>query len=154
MPTYAERQVLPYRPDQLFDLVHDVAKYPLFLPWCVAARIRSRTERELVADLTIGYGPFRESFTSKVTPSHPGRIDVQYEKGPFKYLNNHWLFTPVAGGTEVSFYVDFEFHSRLLQAAIALVFNEAVKRMVAAFHKRAEAVYGPPSPPQPALSKA
>jgi coenzyme Q-binding protein COQ10 len=146
MPTHAERQILPYQPEQLFDLVADVAKYPEFLPWCVAARIRSRTESEIVADLTIGYGPFRESFTSRVMPSRPGRIDVKYEKGPFKYLNNHWLFVPDPGGTEVDFFVDFEFNSRILQAAIGLVFNEAVRRMVAAFHKRAIAVYGPSSP--------
>lgn len=150
MPTHAERQILPYRQDQLFDLVYDVAKYPLFLPWCVAARVRSQTEKELVADLTIGYGPFRESFTSRVTPTRPDRIDVRYEKGPFKYLNNHWLFVPRDTGTEVNFFVDFEFNSRILQAAIGLVFNEAVRRMVAAFHKRAIEVYGPAQPsPRP-----
>ena len=133
MPTHAERQVLPYQPIQLFDLVVDVAKYPQFLPWCVGARVRSRTETEIVADLTIGYGPFRETFTSRVAPSRPDRIDVRYEKGPFKYLNNHWLFKPHPNGSEVDFFVDFEFHSRLLQAAVGLVFNEAVRRMVAAF---------------------
>lgn len=143
MPTHAERQILPFRPEQMFDLVYDVAKYPEFLPWCVAARVRSRTEQELVADLTIGYGPFRETFTSRVTASSPDRIDVRYEKGPFKYLNNHWIFNPHPVGTEVSFFVDFEFRSRILQAAIGLVFNETVRRMVAAFHKRAVEVYGP-----------
>jgi coenzyme Q-binding protein COQ10 len=143
MPTHAERKILPYQPEQLFDLVADVAKYPQFLPWCVAARVRSRTEAEIVADLTIGYGPFRETFTSRVAPSRPRRIDVRYEKGPFKYLNNHWVFEPHAQGTEVDFFVDFEFNSRILQAAIGVVFNEAVRRMVAAFHKRAVAVYGP-----------
>jgi coenzyme Q-binding protein COQ10 len=147
MPTHAERQILPYRPEQLFDLVADVAKYPEFLPWCVAARVRSRTATELMADMTIGYGPFRESFSSRDTLDRPGRIDVRYTKGPFKYLNNHWLFLPHPVGTEVDFFVDFEFNNRLLQAAIGAVFNEAVRRMVAAFHKRAIAVYGPPEPP-------
>lgn len=146
MPTHGEKQILPYRPEQLFDLVIDVAKYPEFLPWCVAARVRSRSEKEIIADLTIGYGPFRETFTSRVRPERPSRIDVHYEKGPFKYLNNHWLFVPTANGTEVDFFVDFEFRGRVLQAAIGLVFNEAVRRMVAAFHKRAVAVYGPPTP--------
>ena len=148
MPTHAERQILPYQPGQLFDLVVDVAKYPLFLPWCVAARLRAQTAKEIIADLTIGYGPFRETFTSRVTPSRPDRIDVRYEKGPFKYLNNHWLFLPHDNGTEVGFFVDFEFNSRILQAAIGVVFNEAVRRMVAAFHKRAIAVYGPPKSPE------
>src|SRR6202044_2388343 len=60
MPTHAERQIVPYRPDQVFDLVADVGKYPQFLPWCVPARVRSRSGDELAADLTIGFGPFRE----------------------------------------------------------------------------------------------
>jgi len=144
MPTHAERQIVPYSPDQIFDIVADVEKYPQFLPWCVGARIRTRSEQELVADLTIGFGPFRESFTSRVTLDHPKRIRVRYENGPFRYLNNQWDFLPHDKGTEVAFFVDFEFRSRILRAAIGLVFNEAVKRMVGAFRKRARDVYGPP----------
>jgi coenzyme Q-binding protein COQ10 len=144
MPTHAERHVVPYSPEQLFDLVADVDKYPRFLPWCVAARIRSRTECQLVADLTIGFGPFRESFTSQVTLDRPGHIKVKYENGPFRYLNNQWDFLPHPTGTDVRFDVDFEFRSRILQAAIGVVFNEAVRRMVNAFLKRARDVYGPP----------
>jgi coenzyme Q-binding protein COQ10 len=150
MPTHAERQILPYTPEQLFDLVADVGKYPQFLPWCVAARIRRQTAQDLVADLTIGFGPFRETFTSRVTLDRPHRVTVKYENGPFRYLNNQWEFRPVQDGppggtpegTEVSFFVDFEFRSRILQAAIGVVFNEAVRRMVNAFRKRARDVYG------------
>jgi len=144
VPTHAERQIVPYRPDQLFDLVADVGKYPQFLPWCVAARVRSRAESELVADLTIGFGPFRETFTSRVTLDRPHRAKVRYETGPFRYLNNQWEFFPHAHGCEVDFFVDFEFRSRILQAAIGVVFNEAVRRMVGAFRRRARQVYGPP----------
>jgi coenzyme Q-binding protein COQ10 len=144
MPTHAERQVVPYRPDQLFDLVADVGRYPEFLPWCVGARVRSRSETELVADLTIGFGPFRENFTSRVALERPRSIRVRYENGPFRYLNNQWNFQPDPRGCLVYFHVDFEFRSRLLQAAIGVVFNEAVKRMVNAFQKRAREVYGPP----------
>jgi coenzyme Q-binding protein COQ10 len=146
MPTHAERQLVPYRPDQLFDLVADVGKYPQFLPWCIGARVRHRTDDELVADLTIGFGPFRESFTSRVTLERPQRVRVRYENGPFRYLNNQWEFRPHPEGTEVAFFVDFEFRSRILQAAIGVVFNEAVRRMVGAFRKRAREVYGPPIP--------
>jgi len=146
MPTHAEKRVLPYRPEQLFDLVADCGKYPEFLPWCVGARVRSRSEKEVVADITIGYGPFRETFTTRDTLDRPRRIDVRYERGPFRHLNNHWLFIPRGDRTEVDFYIDFEFHSRILQAAIGVVFNEAARRMVAAFHRRAIAVYGPPKP--------
>lgn len=145
MPTHAERQVVPYSAEQLFDLVADVGKYPQFLPWCLAARVRSHVGNELVADLTIGFGPFRESFTSRVSLDRPSRVAVKYENGPFRYLNNQWEFSPKGSGTEVSFFVDFEFRSRLLQAAIGVVFNEAVKRMVNAFRKRARDIYGPPT---------
>jgi coenzyme Q-binding protein COQ10 len=144
MPTHAERQIIPYRPDQLFDLVADVGRYPQFLPWCVGARVRHRLEHELLADMTIGFGPFRESFVSRVTLDRPRTVRVRYETGPFRYLNNEWNFLPHADGTEVAFFVDFEFRSRILQAAIGVVFNEAVRRMVNAFRKRARDVYGPP----------
>jgi coenzyme Q-binding protein COQ10 len=146
MPTHAETRRVAYRPEQLFDLVANVEKYPTFLPWCVGARIRSRGETELVADLTIGFGPFRESFTSRVTLDRPRRVRVRYENGPFRYLNNEWRFSPDPAGCKVDFFVDFEFRSRLLQAAIGVVFNEAVRRMVNAFLKRARDVYGPPEP--------
>jgi len=144
MPTYAERKIIPYRPDQLFDLVADVGKYPEFLPWCVGARVLRRTETDLEAVLTIGFGPFRESFTSRVTLERPHRIRVVYENGPFRYLNNQWMFAPHPRGSAVDFFVDFEFQSRILRAAMGVVFNEAVRRMVNAFERRARAVYGPP----------
>jgi coenzyme Q-binding protein COQ10 len=152
VPTYAESRAVGYTAEQLFDLVADVGKYPQFLPWCVAARVRSATATELVADLTIGFGPFRESFTSRVTLNRPGAIQVRYENGPFRYLNNQWGFIPQSGagaggtvGCVVKFFVDFEFRSRILQAAIGVVFNEAVRRMVNAFLKRARDIYGPPA---------
>ena len=148
MPTHAERQVLPYRPEQMFDLVADVGQYPKFLPWCMAARVVSRGERALRADLTIGFGPFRETFRSHVALERPGRVVVTYENGPFRYLNNEWRFTEVPAGCQIDFYVAFEFRSRVLQAAIGVVFNEAVRRMVGAFQKRAQAVYGAPGVPE------
>ncbi len=144
MPTYADRKLVGYTPEQLYDLVADVGRYPEFLPWCVGARVRSQTPTELVADLTIGFGPFRESFTSRVTLERPHKIQVRYENGPFRYLNNQWVFIPDPNGVQVDFWVDFEFRSKLLQRAIGVVFNEAVRRMVGAFLKRARDVYGPP----------
>ncbi len=147
MPTHAEKKVLRYTPEQLFDMVADVRRYPEFLPWCVGARIVSETEAELIADLTIGFKLFRETFRSKVALERPHHVHVQYLTGPFRYLNNHWRFHPVQGGTEVDFFVDFEFRSRLLQAVIGTVFNEAVSMMVRAFERRARALYGRPVPP-------
>ncbi len=143
MSTHAEKRLLPYSPEQLFDLVADVARYPEFLPWCVGTRIRSQEGETIVADVVIGYKMFRERFVSEVTLDRPRRIDVTYREGPFRYLNNHWIFEPAAGGAcEIDFYVDFEFRSRLMQKMIGAVFNEAVKIMVSAFEKRAREIYG------------
>lgn len=152
MPTHAERRRLPYRPEQLFDLVADVERYPEFLPWCVGSRITRREGDVIWGDLMVGFKVFRETFTSKVTLNRPDRIDVSYVDGPFRYLNNHWLFIPEDGGREttIDFYVDFEFRSRFLQRVATTVFNEAVRRMVQAFETRAAKVYGAPQAPEPA----
>ncbi len=145
MPTHAEKRVLPYSREQLFDLVADVGSYPEFLPWCVGARVRQQSDEQVLADLVIGYKLFRERFTSKVSLDPPNRVDVEYFDGPFRYLNNHWIFLEEDGGTcAIDFYVDFEFRSRLMQKLIGAVFNEAVKRMVHAFELRAHALYGEP----------
>ena len=144
MPTHAEKKLLPYTREQLFDLVADVERYPEFLPWCVGARIRERNGNEILGDLLIGYKMVRERFTSRVVLSRPDRIDVSYSEGPFKYLTNHWLFIPQKEGCLIDFYVDFEFRSRFLQGIVKMLFNEAVKRMVSAFEARAHALYGEP----------
>ena len=145
MATHAEKRVLPYRPEQLYDLVADVEKYPEFLPWCIGARVRDRQPDVLIADLVIGFKGFRDGFTSRVTLNRPEmRIDVAYLDGPFRYLNNHWVFRELAdGGCEIDFFVDFEFRSRLLQRIIGVLFNEAVRRMVDAFESRAATIYEP-----------
>ncbi|HEY3918933.1 MAG TPA: type II toxin-antitoxin system RatA family toxin [Stellaceae bacterium] len=142
MPTHAEKKLLPYTREQLFDLVADIERYPEFLPWCVGARIRERNGDEILGDLLIGYKMIRERFTSRVVLRRPGRIDVSYSEGPFKYLTNHWLFEPQPGGCVIDFYVDFEFRSKMLQKLIGVFFNEAVRRMVAAFETRAHHLYG------------
>ena len=147
MPTHAEQKPLPYSAEEMFDLVADIERYPEFLPWCVGTRIRSRDGDLVVADMVIGYKMFRERFTSRVQFSRPDHIDVSYSEGPFKYLNNHWQFLPNSeggegGGCVVDFYVDFEFRSKVLQKMIGAVFDQAVRIMVHAFEKRAEAIYG------------
>ncbi len=142
MPTHAEQRVLPYSPQQLYGLVADIERYPEFLPWCIAARIRKRESELIVADLIIGFKMIRERFTSKVILDPSGRrIDVSYIEGPFKYLDNHWIFEDHPQGCRIDFYVDFEFRSRLLQKLMQPLFHEAVRRMVAAFETRAQALY-------------
>lgn len=151
MPTHAEQRRLPYSAEQLFDLVAEVERYPEFLPWCVGARIRERRGNVIVADLLIGFRMVRERFTSRVVLDRPLRIDVAYSEGPFRYLTNHWSFIPQPDGScVIDFYVDFEFHSRVLQKIIGMLFNEAVRRMVGAFEARARHLYGAPTVPEAA----
>ncbi|WP_375595626.1 type II toxin-antitoxin system RatA family toxin [Algihabitans albus] len=146
MPTHAEQRVLPYQPQQLFDLVADVGSYPEFLPWCKAARVRKgeADDRQIVADLVVGFKMIRERFTSRVELQPDERtIRVQYVDGPFRYLNNTWQFIEHPEGCMIDFYVDFEFRSRMLQKMLQPLFNEAVRRMVAAFEGRAQELYEP-----------
>lgn len=152
MPTHTEQRILPHSAQQMYDLVADVERYPDFLPWCSAARVRSRKPDGeaivMAADLVISFKVFREKFGSRVT-LYPGdtRIDVEYLDGPFRYLNNHWKFRDLPeGGCEVDFFVDFEFKSSVLQAVIGVVFNEAMQRIVRAFEARAAALYGTGTP--------
>lgn len=145
MTTHAENRIIHHQPRQLYDLVADVASYPQFLPWCLAARIRSHDETRMVADLIIGFRLYRERFTSYVTlDPETLQIRVEYAEGPFKYLHNSWQFRPHPEGTEIIFHVEFEFQSRLFQSVVESLFNEAVKRMVRAFEARADAIYGKP----------
>jgi coenzyme Q-binding protein COQ10 len=153
MNRHTEQRVLPFTPEQLFSLVADIERYPEFLPWCVAARIRERRPDRVVADLMIGFKMFRERFTSRVALDPPRQIDVSYADGPFRYLKNHWSFLPAPGGCRIDFLVEFEFKSRLMQRVIEMLFGEAVRRMVAAFEKRARDLYGDPPLPRRAAEE-
>ena len=103
MTTHSETRRLPYAPEQMFALVADVAKYPEFLPWCAAARIRSQrpegAAEVMEADLVISFKVFRERFGSRVTLwPEERRIDTEYLDGPFKYLKSRWTFAPAEVG--------------------------------------------------------
>jgi len=142
MPIHRETRVLPYTPAQIYALVADVERYPEFLPWCVACRITKRESASaFIAELAVGFKMVRERFLSKVTLVPMTAITVEYLSGPFDHLTNEWNFAPVAGGTSVSFFLSFEFKSKLLQALIGVLFEEAVHRMVSAFEDRAKKLY-------------
>ena len=155
MTTHHEEKLLPHSPQQMFDLVADVARYPDFLPWTAAARIRSRmplvgdadSKAEVMeADLVISFKLFRERFGSRVTllPAR-GQILTQYLDGPLRDLKSVWQFAPGDQGPascKVTFDVDFEFRNPILGGVIGLVFGEAMTRVVRAFETRAKALCG------------
>ena len=148
MPTHSETRKLPYTAQQMYDLVADVGKYPQFLPWTAAARIRSNEDRGdhrvMDADLVISFKVFRERFTSRVILwPEQRKIDTEYLDGPFRHMRSNWAFEDAPGGCEVQFFVDFEFKNAILQKIIGVVFNEAMQRVVRAFEARAAELYGP-----------
>lgn len=151
MPHHSETRFLPYTPQEMYDLVADVANYPKFLPWNAAARIRSREDmgngsERMEADLIISFKVFREKFGSRVILwKDAKKIDTEYLDGPFRHMRSNWHFREAEGGCEIDFMVDFEFKNAILQGIIGVVFNEAMHRIVRAFERRAIDLYGPRS---------
>lgn len=143
MPGSRETRRLPYSCEQMFDLVADVGRYGEFLPWVVATRVRSDSELEMTADMLVGFKAIREKFTSRVTKDRPNRIDVHYLDGPLRDLDNSWVFRPTEdGGCEIDFCVQFTFRNAVFEALAGQYFDRAFRKMVEAFEKRADDLYG------------
>ena len=145
MPRHHERRSLPYGPEAMYDLVADVARYGEFLPWVSAARVRSDSDTEMVADLIVGFKSLRENFTSRVVKRRPRSIHVDYVDGPLKYLKNDWSFESTPTGCAVDFSVDFAFKNRVFEMVAGQFFDQALRKMIGAFEARAHALYGSPS---------
>ncbi|MDQ0560277.1 coenzyme Q-binding protein COQ10 [Rhizobium mesoamericanum] len=147
MPQFETHHSVPHSADQMFDLVADVEQYPQFLPLCEALSIRSRKERDgkvlLIADMTVGYKAIRETFTTQVLLNRAERlIEVKYIDGPFRYLDNRWRFEETATGSNVHFFIDYEFKSRILGAVMGSMFERAFRMFSEAFETRATKIYG------------
>ena len=136
----------------MFDLVADVERYPEFVPLCSALKIRQRMAKPdgtevLVADMTVSFKLVKESFTSRVTLDRPNlKILVEYLRGPFSNLENRWSFEPQGEqACDVTFFLTYEFKSRMLAMLMGSMFDTAFRRFAAAFEKRADAIYGKPA---------
>ena len=154
MPKFETRRRVPYTARQMYDLVADVERYPEFLPLCEALKVRTRTPRPdggevLIAAMEVGYGAIRERFTSRVTlDPTPLRILSSYVDGPFRHMDNRWTFIDVPStngakstGSDVVFYIDYEFKSVILKVLMGNMFDIAFRKFTDAFEKRAKAVY-------------
>jgi len=147
MQQFETRRLVKHSPERMYNLVADVEKYPQFLPLCDGLTVRSRKERDtktlLVADMTVGYKAFRETFTTQVLlKPDENAIDVKYLDGPFKYLDNRWRFEPTDdGGCSVYFFIDYEFKSRILGAVMGSMFDRAFRMFAEAFEARADKIY-------------
>ncbi len=142
MMEHSESRIVPYTADLMFSVVADVERYPEFLPWVVALRVKSRQTEGgrdvLLAEMAVGYRALRERYTSRVTLDPAARtIDVVAIDGPFHKLENHWRFTPEGATARTEFKVAFEFSNRLLQKAAGAAFEKVLLKMTDAFEARA-----------------
>ncbi len=141
-------RILPYTPAQLFALVGDVERYPQFVPWVTRLRTwNRRSDGEGItlvdAEAEVGFSIVHERFSTRVRLDEPAlAIDVDLISGPFRRLQNRWRFAPHPRGCELTFEIDFDFKSRLLQALLAANFHHAVERLVGCFEARAKHLYG------------
>jgi coenzyme Q-binding protein COQ10 len=143
MPGIHETRRLPYSAEQMFDLVADVARYPEFLPWVVATRVKSNSETEMLADMLVGFSMIKEKFTSRIEKRRPGELRVYYVDGALKDLDNRWQFRAMgADSCEIVFDVKFAFRNPLFEKIAGQYFDKAFRKMVAAFEARAAVLYG------------
>ena len=154
MPTFATRRIVPFSARQMFDLVADIERYPEFLPMCTGLRVISRKPtrqgEELVARMSVGYKAIRESFTTRVTlVPDDMRVDVAYLDGPFSHLENRWRFVDLTQGSEIDFYITYQFRSAMLGMVVGAVFDQAFRKFAEAFETRAGHVYGMPGAARP-----
>ena len=139
---HEEKRIINHTPQNLYNLVSDVRKYPEFLPWCLGARVKNLLKNEFDADLIIGFKIYKEVYSSQILlDPNNYKITVNYKDGPFEYLNNYWIFKKNNAGCEIEFMVDFKFKSIFLQTIMESLFSEAVKKMVKAFENRANYLY-------------
>src|SRR5712691_5386315 len=148
MPQFATKRAVRHSAAEMYDLVADVERYPEFVPLCRSLKVRKRIPEPegveiLVADMTIAYKFVHEAFTSRVTLDRPNlHILVEYLEGPFSRLENRWTFHPTGEKTcEVEFFIAYEFKSRTLGLLMGTMFDAVVRRMAAAFERRADIVY-------------
>jgi coenzyme Q-binding protein COQ10 len=149
MPRFSNKRRVLHTADQMFDLVADVERYPEFVPLCAALKVRQRNAKPdglevIVADMTVSFKLVKETFSSRVTLDRAGRkILVEYVSGPFSTLENRWTFEPKEGDAcDVTFFIAYEFKSRMLAMLMGTMFDTAFARLSAAFEKRADAIYG------------
>ena len=139
---HEEKRIINHTPQNLYNLVSDVKKYPEFLPWCLGARVKNLLQNEFDADLIIGFKIYKEVYSSQILlDPNNYKIIVNYKDGPFEYLYNYWIFKEKNAGCEIEFMVEFKFKSIFLQTVMESLFSEAVKKMVKAFENRANYLY-------------
>ena len=148
MPKASVKRLIECKKDQLIDLVLDIEKYPEFVPFCLGSQVFQRNDEgnqiSIVADLTIGKGPFKDTYKSDVKYNKDeSLINVTNIGGPLKHLENKWKFIESDKGTEILFDIDFEIENKFLNIVMTKSFQYGLNKIADAFQKRAQELYQP-----------
>ena len=147
MPKASVKKLIECNKNQLIDLVLDIEKYPEFVPFCLNAHVYERNNEgeltKIIADLTIGKGPFKDTYKSDVKFNKKDNIiKVTNIGGPLNHLENNWHFIEHEKGTEISFDIDFEIENKFLNIVMTKSFQFGLDKIADAFQKRAEELFG------------
>tara|TARA_B100001142_G_scaffold83619_1_gene84732 strand:+ start:4054 stop:4503 length:450 start_codon:yes stop_codon:yes gene_type:complete len=146
MPKASVKRLIECKKEQLIDLVLDIEKYPQFVPFCLDARVHERNQKDnsilIIADLTIGKGPLKDTYKSDVKFNKKNNsIKVINIGGPLKHLENNWKFEDNPNGTEIFFDIDFEIENKFLSIVMNKSFQFGLNKIADAFQKRAEELF-------------
>ena len=148
MPQASVKRLIECKKDQLIDLVLDIEKYPEFVPFCLASHVYEKNKEDsqtlIIADLTIGKGPFKDTYKSDVKfDKNDSSIKVTNIAGPLNHLENNWKFNETKDGTEIFFDIDFEIENKFLNVLMSKSFEFGLNKIADAFQKRAEDLHRP-----------
>jgi ribosome-associated toxin RatA of RatAB toxin-antitoxin module len=135
--------LVTFSPEQMFDLVIDVERYPQFLPWVAGAELHEKSERELLASMEMQRSGVRERFSTRNTFERPSFMTLQMVQGPFRVLEGRWSFTPIGtAGTRVELEMRFEFANPVISLLFGKAFEQSCNALIDAFIARARETYG------------
>ena len=146
MPKASVKRLIECKKEQLVNLVLDIESYPTFIPYCLDAKIYEKKEEKnlilIIADLTIGKGPFKATYKSDVRfNKDTDTILVTNIEGPLKYLDNKWVFLEKDSSTEISFDIDFEIENKFLNIVMDKSFQYGLDKIADSFQKRANDLF-------------
>ena len=146
MPKASVKRLIECNKEQLIDLVLDIENYPSFIPYCLNSKVYERKDEEnltlIIADLTIGKGPFKATYKSEVKfIKNSDTIHVTNIEGPLKYLDNKWFFLEKDNFTEISFDIDFEIENKFLNIVMSKSFQYGLDKIADSFQKRANDLF-------------
>lgn len=143
MTEISKTAVVPYTPSEMYALVNDIESYPVFLPWCTAAKISNKKDESLIATLSLAMGKIKQSFTTENTMREGSRINMRLIEGPFKHLTGYWKFNPEdEQSCHIQLHMNYEFKNKIIKYTLGKMFYTVMNTMVESFVQRAQQVYG------------